>query len=95
MTTFRHTHGLRSLLICTLLASALAVTGCGGRVATVPDSDEAIQNWHRGRDYQAQGRYELAREHYLLAIASARTADVHDALARELATVDRQLRSLR
>lgn len=87
--------GLRALLPGFLLAVAILMNGCGGRVATVPDSDEAIQNWHLGRDYQAQGRYELAREHYLLAIAAARTADVHDALARELAVVDRQLRSLR
>lgn len=82
------------LLLLTSLALT-ALTGCGKQVASVPESDEALHNWHQGRTYQAEGRYELAREHYLLSLAAARSDDVRDALAREVDVVDRQIKTLR
>ena len=83
------------LLACLALPALTALAGCGKQVASVPESDEALHNWHQGRTYQAQGRYELAREHYLLALAAARSDDVRDALAREVDVVDRQIKTLR
>lgn len=81
------------LLLACLALPGLA--GCGKQVATVPESDEALHNWQQGRTYQAQGRFELAREHYLLALAAARSDDTRDALAREVHVVDRQIQTLR
>lgn len=88
---------MRTPAILLLLASLAlpALAGCGRQVASVPESDEALHNWHQGRTYQAQGRYELAREHYLLALAAARSDDVRDALTREVDVVDRQIKTLR
>lgn len=74
---------------------AVMLSGCGGRVASVAESDETIHNWHKGREYQAAGRYELAREHYLLAMAAVRSEGAQQSLSRELATVDLMLRTLR
>ncbi len=59
------------------------------------DSDEALANWHNARYFQAQARYELAREHYQLALAAARTPYVREALGRELNAVDLQIKALR
>lgn len=87
-----------------LLAGALLCSGCGLTESLnlsghpqymVTDSDEALANWHQARYLQAQGRYELAREHYLLAYAAARGDNVRTALAQELYAVDLQIKTLR
>ncbi len=64
-------------------------------VVAAPYSGNALQNFYIGRQYVAQGRYELAREHYLLALASAREEAMRDTLVTELQTVDRLIKTLR
>lgn len=90
-------HTIRKLFLTFILGSTATLCACGARqeVVTVPDNPEAIENWHYARNYQAQGRFELSRQYYLLALSSARTQDVHDALAQELQAVTLQIRSLR
>ena len=57
-----------------------------------PDS---LANYQLGRNYAAAGRYELAREHYLIALAAANTAAMQEALAQELGSIDMMIKSLR
>lgn len=99
---------MKKILIAALLALALAgVSGCsvfGGSAEVKKESRDAavaqygadsLRNYISGRDYAAQGRYELAREHYLLALAATDDPYLQDALAKELESVDLMIRSLR
>ena len=90
------TNTIKKFLPPLVLAAMLGLCACGGPTyyRTV-DSDEAMHNWHQARYLQAQGRYELAREHYLLALSAARTNDVRNALDQELHAVDLQIKTLR
>jgi len=56
---------------------------------------DSLRNYKAGRDFSAAGRYELAREHYLLALASANDPVLREALARELDSIDLMIKSLR
>jgi hypothetical protein len=85
----------KKLLLPVVLAAALGLCACGGPTYRTVDSDEAIANWHQARYLQAQGRYGLAREYYLLALSAARTDDVRHALNQELHSVELQIKTLR
>lgn len=63
--------------------------------AVTPYSADSLRNYKIARDFSAQGRYELAREHYLLALASTSDPYLQDALAQELESIDMIIRSLR
>lgn len=95
-------------MLWALLAFSLASTGCsvvskfagGGQddardAAVAPYTADSLHNYKAARDFAAQGRYELAREHYLLALAAATDPYLQDALAVELESVDLMIRSLR
>lgn len=93
-------------LLCTmLLASALLLSACGrggGQSSGTADAvlinanPVCLQNFGAAREYSSAGRYELAREHYLLAYAAAGdNPTLRDALAKELDAVDLMIRSLR
>ncbi len=56
----------------------------------------SIWNFRMAREYSAQGRYELAKEHYLLAYAAAgNDAMLRDALQQELHSIDLMIKTLR
>jgi hypothetical protein len=57
-----------------------------------PDS---IAHYLLGRDYAASGRYELAREQYLLALAAADNREMQQSLMQELDSVNMMIKSLR
>lgn len=61
----------------------------------VTDTADTTVHWDKARQYQKQQRYELARQHFLLALSSCRTEETRDRLQRELQIVDLQLRTLR
>ena len=56
------------------------------------ESDETMDNWLLGRRYQAECRYELARQHLALALASARTDTVVEQL-KQPQDITEQLKS--
>lgn len=93
-TVCRRSRGLR-LAAALLLACALGLTGCASQTAVTAEADETIDTWMAARRYQAEGRYELAKQYYSLALASARTQSALDQLQRELFSVDMQIRTLR
>lgn len=84
---------LRILLVPLLMGLLLA--GCSFHSPLVAESDETMDNWLLGRRYQAECRYELARQHLALALAGARTDSVVEQLKQELATGDLQIKTLR
>ena len=59
------------------------------------DTKATTHNWKLARDYERQMRYELARQHYLLALASCRSEPTQTQLRRELESVDLQIRTMR
>ena len=62
----------------------------------LPDDTKAtMHNWKLARDYERQMRYELARQHYLLALSSCRLEPTQTQLRRELESVDLQIRTMR
>ena len=73
----------------------LFLAGCSFHSPLVAESDETMDNWVLARRYQAEYRYELARQHFALALAAARTPTVVERLKQELAAVDLQIKTLR
>jgi hypothetical protein len=62
---------------------------------SLADTKATTHNWQLARDYERQMRYELARQHYLLALASCRSESTQAQLRRELESVDLQIRTMR
>ncbi len=80
----------------------LALSGCGlsahfsdERMAVAPYDANSLWNLKLGRDYVAQGRYELAKEHYLMALASSSDAETRTLVAHELQSVDLMIKTQR
>ncbi len=101
----------RTALFAALGAALLALPGCSSMknalnaatgappetdIATTEHNPVSIWNYRTAREYSAQGRLELAREHYLLAYAAAEGDVVmRDALQKELHSVDLMIKTLR
>ena len=88
--------------VCALLC-AFALAQPGHMQAACPnaefdrpaDTRTTEHNWKLARSYERQMRYELARQHYLLALASCRSESVQAQLRRELESIDLQIRTMR
>jgi hypothetical protein len=48
-----------------------------------------------GKNYMAKGRYELAREHLLLALAASDNVETRNVIAHELNSVDLMIQTQR
>ena len=88
--------------VCTLLCGFafaqpehVRAAGASAAFDRFTDTKATMQNWKLARDYERQMRYELARQHYLLALASCRSESVQAQLRRELESVDLQIRTMR
>lgn len=80
-----------------LLLSAVLFLGCANRnnaPAPLHNSNSAW-NLQVGRDYAAQGRYELAKEHLLMALASNSDPGMRNLLTHELKSVDAMIKTQR
>lgn len=92
-----------------ILMLMLALTGCAlkkkepvtvqrpveYKVVASPYSSNSMQNLYIGRQYVAQQRYELAREHFLLGLASAEHENMREQLVSEITAVNRLIETLR
>jgi hypothetical protein len=89
--------GTCALLCCLALAQSGHVQAAGARASfdRLADTKATMHNWQLARDYERQMRYELARQHYLLALASCRSESTQTQLRRELESVDLQIRTMR
>lgn len=98
MRTTTATTALAALLAALLLAGcSLPGMGSGPRSAPhpVPYSEHSLRCLALGRQYQAQGRFELARETFMHGLAAARDDDMRESLAQELEATDRIILSNR
>ncbi|MDY7001336.1 MAG: hypothetical protein SVS15_06100 [Thermodesulfobacteriota bacterium] len=81
---------LLTCAVALMLLGPTALTGCAKPQAeAVPYHGHALHNFHLGRKYQAQGRYEMARDRFLQALATAEDADMRARLAREIQAADK------
>jgi len=90
------------LAVCALLCGFafaqpdhVRAAGASAAFDRFTDTKGTMQNWKLARDYERQMRYELARQHYLLALASCRSEPAQRQLRRELESVDLQIRTMR
>jgi len=102
----------RILLLCFIVAAApLLLAGCGSvknayqsaveafsdhPVATTEHNAISLLNYKTAREYSAQNRFELAREHYLLAYAAAGDdPTLRESLRQELHSIDLMIKTMR
>lgn len=81
------------LLLFTLLLSACGLFS--QRAVVTPYDANSLWNLQLGRNYAAQGRYELAREHYLMALAASNDPETRKVIAHELQSTDTILKTQR
>lgn len=96
---------MKKLLIILCLMASFAAPGCSFSVgptgseetamAGAPYHEAAMQNLILGRRYMSQGRYELARERFMLGLAAARNEEMRQTLAQDLNAADLMVRSQR
>ena len=71
-------------------------TGDTQAVTAIPHTPVSLSYYQAGRAYSAQGRFELAREQYLLAYAAAEgDSSLRTMLEQELKAADKMLRTVR
>jgi hypothetical protein len=96
--------GWRILVVwyfCLLIAACLVLQGCSAsrnntsQAALKQNDIICLRNMWLGRDYTAQGRHELAREHYLLALAASKDAETRNIVIRELKSVEMMIKTER
>jgi|GEM_PF-1858624 len=101
----------RTVAILISVLALLTLTGCSrsnsspstagssypeSGVAITPHNPVSLYNYKTARAYSAEGRLELAREHYLLAYAAAEgDAPLRTALEREIRAVNLMIKTLR
>ena len=85
---------LAGILAACSTVSSLSAGGRPDRSVVTPHSPTGLLNLQLARQYAAEGRYELAKEHYLLALAAS---DDHnrDSIAQELHATDLMIKTLR
>ncbi len=78
-----------------LAALVLAFAGCSvfnsspeKSAAAVAYSDQSLYNYKQGQYYASAGRFELAKEYYLLALAATSDPEMQDAISRDLEAAD-------
>ncbi|MDL2267058.1 hypothetical protein LJC46_03610 [Desulfovibrio sp. OttesenSCG-928-G15] len=68
-----------------LILLILLMAGCSSKN---PSQNDAEWHMYLGQSYAAKGRYELAKEHLLMALAANDIPERRDAIFRELKNVD-------
>lgn len=83
------------LMAVTLLALCLAACSPGPGLTVIPQDAHSLDHYAQGLRCKQEGRYLLAREHFQLAKATARDADMARRCEGEIAAVDKALLQLR
>lgn len=94
----------RIMAVTFLAAALLTFPGCGSRtdgnaddsIAVLEHNAVSLHNYRIAREFSAAGRFELAREHYLLAYAAAEgDGMLRERLHQELEAVVLMIKTLR
>ena len=87
---------------CVMLLALVLLAGCsktndfwGDRAVMTNYDANCLWNIQVGREYAAQGRYELAREHFLLALAASDDHETRQLIGHELKSVDTMIKTQR
>lgn len=84
------------ILAALALALSLALAACEGKGLTViPQDPGSLDHFSLGLRSMREGRYLLAREHFVLAKATARDWDMTRRCDAEIAAADRAIMGLR
>lgn len=74
----------------------------GGTSSSFKNPDRALGDapvaevyWKKARTYRDEGRFELARQQYLLALSSCHTEEAKTRVQRELQSVELLIRTMR
>lgn len=91
---------MRKLMSALFIASLVlfsSLAGCGTRENTRIDRGPNISRDYveKGRQYREDGRFELARQSYLLALSTCRDDADLAIIKRELAGVELEIRTMR
>lgn len=81
-------------LCCTILVLMLPLAACS-KVTASPESASTLAYWRTARSYQAEGRHELAKQYFLLALAGSRSSMSQSELQTELEASNRMLQTMR
>ena len=85
-------------ILCTLLlifGLCSTVLAESGQTVIVSQNPVLLLNLQRGREFALNGRYELAREHLLMALAASQDRRTRTLVAQELDTVELMIKTLR
>ncbi|NJB66954.1 hypothetical protein GGQ74_000594 [Desulfobaculum xiamenense] len=93
----------KSRIAALALTALLAGCSAGGvsplvdvsRADALPYHELALHNLTLGREYQVQGRFELARQTFLQGLATAQNDDMRAVLSQEIENTDRLIRTKR
>ena len=88
----------RIIYITLFTIFVIGMTACSrheSEVAAAPYSYESLYNYQMGKNYLAEGRYELAKERFTLALAANRNPEMQDTLVHELEAVNMMIQTLR
>lgn len=79
------------------VTALLLLAGCASKeeIAVTPPDAVCLRNLQAARDYAAQGRYELAKEHYLMALPGCNAGGTRATVVRELKAVDKIIEAQR
>ncbi len=83
------------LLLVSLLAACSSPMTPRQRFTAPPYHGNTLSNFTVARVYMSQGRFELAREHLLFALSSARDEEMRSRLAQELEAVEMMIATKR
>lgn len=83
------------VLLLALLSACSSPMTPRQRFAVPPYHGNTLSNFTVARLYMSQGRYELARQHLLLALATSRDEDMRTRLATELESVEMMIATMR
>lgn len=92
---------MKKLILCILsslcISSFALISGCGGKteVLSVPYSGESLINYQAGKDFLGEGRYELAKESFTLALASSRDPGMRYVIMQEIDSVNMMIETRR
>ena len=90
---------MKKIFLLSVCLVSFAMGGCSvfssEKMVVTPYDSNTLWNLKVGRDYVAQGRYELAKEHYLIALASCNNEESRSVVTHELEAVDLMIKSQR
>ena len=83
-------------LLAALIAFTAPLAGCGTRENRIERGPNISSDYvEQGREYRDQGRFELARQSYALALSTCRNDEDLAIIKRELASVELEIRTMR